>query len=320
MIKIGGSYAGMVILGFNVQKKETLLIIHVLTMTETELKCLAKLKEYGIVTLGTLLVAIGIHFFKFPNNFSTGGVSGMAVILGAIVPDISAGTFVLIINSILLLLGFAFLGTSVGVKTVYGSMLLSLALFAFEMLCPMTTPLTNQPLLDLAFEVGIPAVGSALLFNTGASTGGTDITAMILKKRTHLNIGKALFFVDIIITLPIFFVFGVTTGLLSTAGLLLRTLIIDNVIENLNLSKYFTIITNHPVEINDYINNSLHKGATVCNCRGVFSNDEKALILTVINRSQSIMLRDYIKSVDKNAFMVISNTSNIIGKGFREVI
>ena len=150
--------------------------------------------------------------------------------------------------------------------------------------------------------------------------GGTDITAMILKKYTHINIGKALFLIDSVITLTTFFVFDITTGLLSITGLLLRTLIIDNVIEDINLSKYFTIITNHPQEINDYITNILHRGATVCKCSGAFSNNEKTLILTVMNRSQSIMLRNYTKAVDKNAFMVISNTSDIIGNGFREIM
>ncbi len=279
---------------------------------------LQKLKEYALITAGVLLVVSGVYFFKFPNNFSIGGVTGIAIILSKIIGDsISSGTVVLIINSILLVVGYAFLGKSFGNRTVYGSLLLSLSLRALEILVPMNGPLTNQPLLELAFAVILPSIGAALLFNIGASTGGTDIIAMLLKKYSSIDIGRSLLITDFLLTVAVFPVFGITTGLLSILGLFLKSTLIDNVIENLNLNKYFTIICLEPKPICDYILNTLHRSATVFDAKGAFTERDKKIILTVMNRSQAVLLRKYIKQVDPDAFLLITNTSEIIGRGFR---
>ena len=140
------------------------------------------LKEYILLTLGASMTALGIYFFKFPNHFSTGGVSGLSVILNGIFPQITPGTFVMVINVTLLLLGFLIVGRDFTVKTVYCSLLMSVLTYLLEKVVPMSKPLTGQPMLELVFAILLPAVGSAILFNAGASTGGTDIVAMILKK------------------------------------------------------------------------------------------------------------------------------------------
>lgn len=279
-----------------------------------------KLMEWLIITAGTLCVTIGIYFFKFPNNFSTGGVSGISVILGGLIPAVSSGTFVLVINALLLLIGFVFLGRSFGIKTAYCSMLMSVSIYVLERIWPMVGPMTSQPVLELAFSIIFPAVGSAILFNWGASTGGTDIVAMLMKKFTSLDIGKALLVTDILIVLGSFAVFGVETGLFSLSGLLGKSLVVDGMIESLNVSKYFTIVTSQADEIKEYINKELHRGATICDCTGSYTNEGKKLILTVLYRGQALQLKNYIKSVDKSAFMIIANTSNVIGKGFRNVM
>jgi uncharacterized membrane-anchored protein YitT (DUF2179 family) len=277
-----------------------------------------KLKEYALITVGVLLVVFGVYFFKFPNNISIGGVTGIAIILSKIIGDsISSGTIVLIINSILLIVGYVFLGKSFGNRTVYGSLLLSLSLRALEILVPMGGPLTNQPVLELAFAVILPSVGAALLFNIGASTGGTDIIAMLLKKYSNINIGRSLLITDFLLTVAVFPVFGVTTGLLSILGLLLKSTMVDGVIENLNLNKYFTIICVEPKPICDYILNTLHRSATVFDAKGAFTEKDKKIILTVMNRSQAVLLRKHIKQIDPDAFLLITNTSEIIGRGFR---
>ncbi|MGF7143182.1 uncharacterized membrane-anchored protein YitT (DUF2179 family) [Anaerotaenia torta] len=277
-----------------------------------------KLKEYSLITIGTLLVVFGVYFFKFPNNFSIGGVTGIAIILSKIFGNsISSGTIVLIINSILLVVGYAFLGKSFGNRTVYGSLLLSLALRALEVLVPMEGPLTNQPLLELAFAVILPSVGAALLFNIGASTGGTDVIAMLLKKYSNIDIGRSLLITDFLLTVAVFPVFGITTGLLSLLGLFLKSTMIDVVIENLNLNKYFTIICTNPKPICDYILNTLHRSATVFDAKGAFTDKEKKIVLAVMNRSQAVLLRKHIKQIEPEAFLLITNTSEIIGRGFR---
>ena len=150
------------------------------------------LKDYGMLTIGTLLIAVGVYFFKFPNNFSTGGVSGISIILGHYAPNVSAGAFVFIINQALLLVGFLVFGRSFGMRTAYTSLLMSGVIWALEYICPLEKPMTTQPLLELVFSVSLPAVGSAILFNMQASSGGTDIVAMLLKKKTNVNIGNSL--------------------------------------------------------------------------------------------------------------------------------
>lgn len=279
-----------------------------------------KLKDWLIISLGTLCVAAGVYFFKFPNHFSTGGVSGISVILGGLFPQISSGTFVLIINIVLLLIGFLFLGRGFGIKTAYCSMLMSFSIYLLEKFVPMAEPMTTQPFLELTYSVILPAVGSAILFNWGASTGGTDIVAMLLKKYTSLDIGKALLATDTVIVLGSFAVFGVQTGLFSFLGLLAKALVVDNVIESLNQSKYFTIITSEAETIQTYINRELHRGATVCDCVGSYTQNEKKMILTAMKHAQAILLKNYVHRVDPHAFMVIANTSNVIGKGFRGVM
>lgn len=284
----------------------------------TKQSLIQTIKEYILITLGVQLVVIGVYFFKFPNHFSIGGVTGIAIILSQIFGDaISTGTVVLIINIILLLVGFVFVDRNFGVKTVYGSLLMSLSLSLLEVIIPVTAPLTKEPLLELAFAVGLPAVGAALLFNIGASTGGTDIIAMILKKYSNIDIGKSLFYSDILLTLSAFLVFDLQTGLLSLLGLLIKSLAVDNMIESMNLHKYFTIICEDSKPINDYILNHLHRSATVYDARGAFSDKNKKVILTVMNRSQAVLLRQFIKATEPSAFILITNTSEIIGRGFR---
>ena len=279
-----------------------------------------RIKEFLLLTVGTLMVTVGVYFFKFPNNFSTGGVSGISVILGALLPGISTGELVLCINIALLVVGFAVFGRSFGIRTVYCSLLMSVSIYLLEKFVPLTAPLTTQPMLDLVFSVMFPAVGSAILFNCQGSTGGTDIVAMIFKKYTSLDIGKALFCTDFVIATAAGVVFGIETGLFSLLGLLSKALVVDSVIENINLSKYFTIVTNKPDEVVNFIHKELNRSATLLSGEGTYKKENRKVILTVMGRAQAVKLRLYIREIDPNAFMVISNTSEIIGKGFRQTL
>lgn len=239
-------------------------------------KVIKTIKSYLLITFGTLIMAAGIYFFKFPNNFTTGGVSGLSLLLGNIVPGISSGMFVLITNLVLLVLGFAFVGGSFGFKTVYSSLLFSFSIVVFEKVYPMNKPFTDQPFMELIYAVLLVALGSSIIFNCGASSGGTDITAMILKKYTDLDIGKALFVCDGIIATSSFFVFGMKTGMFSLMGLIIKSTAIDVFIENFTLCKFFVIVTTKSEEICDYIMKILNHGATVADAKGAFTNTAKS--------------------------------------------
>ena len=268
------------------------------------------------LTIATVILDIGVYVFKFPNNFTFGGVTGISMILARI-GTLTPATYNLIINLFLLVLGFIFLGKSFGIKTVYVSLLNSFLLKYMEYAFPMDKPLTDQPVLELIFAIILPSVGAAILFNRGASGGGTDIVAMIVRKYTSFNIGTALFLVDLSITVCACFVFDVETGLFSFTGLMAKSLVIDGVIENINLCKYFTIICDDPEPICKYITEVLGKSATICKAEGAYAHGEKTVILSVMKRSQAVMLRNYIHSTQPGSFIMITNSSEIIGKGFR---
>ena len=271
--------------------------------------------EYGVITISIWIMVVGIYFFKFPNNFAFGGVTGISTVISKMT-HWSASDFTFIVNTSLLVGGFVFLGKSVGIKTVYASMLMSFSLSALERIYPMNAPLTPEPLLELMFAIFLPAVGSAVLFNIGASSGGTDIIAMVLKKYTSMNIGTALLVVDITSVIMSFFVFGPTTGLFSSLGLMAKSLVIDGVIENINLCKCFNIVCDDPEPICEYIIHKLNRSATVYEAQGAFTHHKKTVIMTTMKRSQAVKLRNYIRRIEPTAFILISNSSEIIGKGF----
>jgi len=279
----------------------------------------SKFKEYLLLSFGALLVSAGVYFFKFPNHFSTGGVSGLSIIFGKLSTSLSPGTFMLLINGLFLVAGFLLVDKNFGFKTVYCSILYTVLIKLFERFLPMETPLTDEPLLELMFSVILPSVGAAILFNNDASTGGTDIAAMILSRFTPWNIGKALLFSDVAIALATVFVFDIKTGMFSVLGLLMKSVIVDSVIDSINRRKSMTVITEKPEIIGNYINEELHRGATVWKGYGAFTRHEKYVILTALNATQAQALRSYIKQADPHAFISITNTSEIFGKGFLRV-
>ena len=280
------------------------------------------LKTFLIINAGVFLLSLGVYFFKFRNNFTTGGVSGLSIILGRLIPMpwLSPATMMWIINMALLAIGFIFLGRGFGVWTAYCSLAFSAETWLMEKFFPMESPFTHQPLLELCFAIMLPAVGSALLFNSGASSGGTDILAMILKKYTGLDdIGKALFVSDGLIALSSCWLFGMETGLFSLLGLFLKAFVVDSVIESINLCKFFSIVTAKPDEICDFIIKDLNRSCTVVDAIGAYSHEGRKVVLIACRRGEAVHLRQRCKQVDPQCFMFITNTSEIIGKGFRSV-
>ncbi len=268
------------------------------------------------MTLATILLAFGIYYFKFANNFNFGGVSGLSVLIGE-TGLLSASTFNLIANLVLLVIGVFALGKSVIGLTAYCSVLLSLTIAFFERFLPLHQPLTDEPILELCFAIALPAIGSGILFNIGASSGGLDILAMIMKKYTRYNIGTALLIINSTVAFASFFFFDIETSLYSILGLAISSLMIDSVIENINLCKYFNVVCTNPKPICDYITKELHRSATTISGTGAFTGKDKYVIFTAMNRVEAIKLRNYIKAHEPESFILISNTSNIVGKGFR---
>jgi uncharacterized membrane-anchored protein YitT (DUF2179 family) len=274
-------------------------------------------REFLLINCGLLLVAVGIWLFKIPNHFVTGGVSGISIILSALLPGASVGPWMTAINAALVLVGFAALGFGFGWRTVYASFALSGMVWLGDALYHVPVPLTDDPLLELLFAIALPAIGSAIVFNQNASTGGTDIVAKILNRKTHLDTGKALLVSDFVIAASAVAVFGVKTGLYSILGLVLKAFIIDLVIESLNVHKKLEIITREPEAVKRFILDELGRGATIYPAVGAYSGTDWQAIHSVVDRRQAFLIRAYVRQVDPRAFITITTTAEIIGKGFR---
>ena len=274
---------------------------------------------FGMLNLGLLLSAAGIAIFKVPNHFAFGGTSGLSIVLSTLFPRLNVGAFMWIINAILVVVGFLALGPRAMGWTVYSSFALSAYVSLCQWLWPMTQPLTNDTLLEMCFAVLLPAVGSAMVFDVGASTGGTDIVAMILAKHTSIEIGKALMLSDAAIVAAAACLYGPATGLYCILGLVAKASVVDGVIESMNLRKVCTVVTLMPEAVQEFILQTLHRSATVERARGAYTQREETVLTTVLTRRQAAQLRDFLRENDPAAFITIVNSSEIIGKGFRSI-
>ena len=289
-------------------------------------KSLPSLKTFSFMNFGILLMAIGIYFFKTPNGFATGGVSGLSIILANMLPIMSQASYMLIINVLLLVLGMIILGKECGVMTIYCSLMLSLEIWVLEQIIPLNGTLTSYPLLELIYAILLTGIGSAIIFKCKASSGGTDIVALILKKYTSMNVGTALLCSDFLIAAATFIRFnsieGISfdaqTGLFSMLGLFAKVFVVDDIIDSINMCKAFEIITTKPDEINKYITEDIHHSATIYPAKGAYTGEDKTVIITVCRRSEAIRLRRRVLAIDPQAFIIITKTSEIMGKGFRD--
>lgn len=276
-----------------------------------------KYEGFLLINAGLILTAAGIVLFKSPNGFAIGGVSGIAIIVNKYFPGQNVGVIMMLINVVLNIFGLFMLGKDFGVKTVYSSFALSFYVFVGDKLLHLTRPLTSDTMLELMFAIILPAVGSAIVFNQNSSTGGTDIVAKVLTRFTHLHVGKTLLLADFLIAASAFFTLGVRQGMYSLLGLILKGFIIDMVIENLNISKKIEIITSHPDMIENFILKEIHRGITVIKAQGGYSGEQKVVLTAVLGRAQAVKLRNFVRTADPGAFIIMTTTSEIIGKGFR---
>lgn len=268
------------------------------------------IQEFLFMTFGITLVSVGVYFFKFPNHFSMGGVSGLAIVLAQLIPVpwLTASVYNGVINILFLFLGFLLLDKGFGFRTVYCSILYAVEVQVFEWVFPISAPLTDELVLELFFAVFLPALGAGILFNLDASSGGTDIAAMILKKYTGLDVGRALLCSDVLIAASALVVFDITAGLCSLLGLVLKSVLVDTVIESLNRRKAFMVITYRPEIVTKYIIETLGRGATVWSGQGAYTHEEHQVVLTVLARHQAVLLRRYLKQNDPHAFMIVTNS------------
>ena len=282
----------------------------------TREKTLQIVSRYVIITLSISIMTIGVYFFKFPNNFVFGGVTGGAALVAKLTP-LSASAFSSCANILLLILGWIFLGRDFAISTGWATVVMTAELALFEKYVPLSGPLSDQPMLDLIFAIALPAIASALLFNVGASSGGTDVIALIVEKYTHIhNIAAALFLTDLFMVVAACFVFDLYTALYSFVGLTVKSLVIDAVLEKIKMCKAILIVCDEKNPICDFVMRKLVRGATYTPCFGAYTNKPHYIIYTTLTRHEADLLQDFIHKEHLNAFMSMLSTTEVFGKGF----
>ena len=254
------------------------------------------IKEYGIITIGVLLISIAIEYFFAPNCIAAGGVSGLAVVVTHYIPSLSVGSFSFIVNLFLFVLAFIVVGGDFGLKTIYASFGLSFILwFMDKFIHPQA--LTNDLMLATILGTIIVAIGLSIVFNINASTGGTDILAKILNKYTTFNI-------------------GIDKGFYALLSVVINGPLIDKILSIMNQKKQITIISNKNEEISKFIMDELKRGCTALAGSGAYSKEKKEIIYSILNKKELEKLKDFIEKIDNEAFFTIGHIEEVQGKGF----
>ena len=272
------------------------------------------IKEFALITIGILLVAISVVYFFEPNNIAAGGITGLAIVINHYIPFISIGPLVLMMDAVLFVIALIVLGAKFGAKTIYSSVLLSVSMWLMQTFIPIN--ITNDLLLATIFGTLISAGGMAIVFNANASTGGTDIIAKILNKFFHIEIGKSLLMVDFLVTLLGAITFGINMGLYGLLSVIINGVVIDNIIAGFKTKSEITIISDKNKDISKFILNDLERGCTFIKGVGGFTGKDTALLYTVLDRSEFIKLKNKIREIDKNAFITVGEVHEVMGEGF----
>lgn len=287
-------------------------------------KVLKTVRYWVALNIGVLLLSLGIYLFEEPNNFLMGGVSGISIFLSNVinVPWLTYDVYLWVINVILGIIGFIFLGKGLGIKTVYCFLMYNVEVSLLN-LFPMHGTITGETatLLEAIFAVLAAGIGQAIIFYCGATSGGTDIIAMIVKKYKKINISFAIIAVDFAIAILSFVPafgegFGPKMGLICILGVTIRAFAIDGIIENVAKTKCVTIITSNPDIAAQIIINELDRSYTRYKAEGGYTGDERTIIITVCQRAQAIHLKEKVLKQDPTAFTIITDVNEIIGDGF----
>ena len=271
------------------------------------------IKEYGVITLGIFIISMAVYFFMIPSNVIVGSLSGLVIVLANFVQlPISVMTFIL--NAVLLVIGFIFIGKEFGAKTVYTSIMLPVFLFIFEKIVPNNKSLTGDILIDTICYILVVSVGLAMLFNANASSGGLDIVAKIVNKYLHVEIGKAMTITGMCVAVSSILVYGTKEVILSILATYVNGIVIDNFIGGFNRRKRVCILSDHYEVVQKFITEELKRGVTLYTAMGGYNKTERIEIVTILTQNEYGKLLEYLHTVDMRAFVTVSTVNEVIGE------
>jgi uncharacterized membrane-anchored protein YitT (DUF2179 family) len=279
-----------------------------------------KLINFAKINSALFLIALTARIFIVPNNFTLGGVAGLSILTSTFVTNVPVSIIMLFLNIFIILLGWVFLGKDIAIKSSYGAITISLMLYVLETFIPIIGTVTDETLLELFIAVFLYGIGAAILISSGGSAGGTEIVARIFNKIFKIKITVAFLIIDFTIVSMSFIIFDTTIFLLSMFGVIVRIIILDFIIEALNVSKIIVITSQDSKAIKDFIIKDLKRGATYHDAKGLYTDQNKKVITTILNRKESIKLQTFIDDLGIVAFITITDTTRVIGNGFKRSI
>lgn len=267
-------------------------------------------KETVILTVAVAIIAAAVYFFLVPSHTSVSSISGLGIVLSNFVP-LQLSAITMILNVVLLIIGFFTCGREFGVKTVYTSVMLPLFLGLFEIIFPNFGSMTDSQELDVLCYILVVSVGLSILFNRNASSGGLDIVAKIMNKYLHMELGKAMSLSGMCVALSAALVYDKKTVVLSILGTYFNGLVLDHFIFDNNIKRRVCIITKKEEELRQFIIHDLHSGATIYEAIGAYNMEKRREIITIVDKGEYQKLMKFINQEDPKAFITVYNVSNM---------
>ena len=268
------------------------------------------IKETSILTVGVAIIAAAVYFFLVPSHASVSSISGLGIVLSNFIP-LPLSAITMILNVVLLIIGFFTCGREFGVKTVYTSVMLPLFLGVFERIFPDFGSMTNSQELDVLCYILVVSVGLSILFNRNASSGGLDIVAKIMNKYLHMDLGKAMSLSGVCVALSAALVYDKKTVVLSVLGTYFNGLVLDHFIFDHNIKRRVCIITKKEEELRQFIIHDLHSGATIYESIGAYNMEKRNEIITIVDKGEYQKLMNYMNREDPKAFITVYTVSDM---------
>lgn len=268
------------------------------------------IKEFILITVGTVIVAAAVFFFMMPSHVSVGSGAALAMVLSNFIP-LSVSTITLLMNIGLLILGFILVGPEFGAKTIYCSILMPLVMGVFEWFFPNFQSITQDPLLDVICYILVVGIGLAILFSRNASSGGMDIVAKIMNKFLKVELGKAMSLGGMVIALSSALCYDSKIVVLSVLGTYFGGMIVDHFIFGLNIKRRVCVISEHLDEIIDFVLHDLHSGATLNEIIGAYDNAPRKEMITIVDKQEYRKLMNYVRAIDPKAFVTVYSVSEM---------
>ena len=276
--------------------------------TKTDYKSI--LIEINILTLAIAIIAVAVYFFLVPSHTSISSMSGLGIVLSNFVP-LPLSAITMILNVVLLIIGFFTCGKEFGLKTVYTSVMLPVFLGIFENIFPNIGSITDSQELDVLCYILVVSVGLSILFNRNASSGGLDIVAKIINKYFHMELGKAMSLSGMCVALSAALVYDKKTVVLSVLGTYFNGIVLDHFIFDNNIKRRVCIITKKEEELRQFIVRDLHSGATIYEAIGAYNMEKRNEIITIVDKGEYQKLMKYINQEDPEAFITVYTVSDM---------